>query len=158
MNTCISRIAIYGIAVLAVSCGESKFSSDHDYQKQTSDSGKVKVSEVIDEGVPRPQTEQDRMQSAVQKGQCDESGKKIFICHFPPGNTGNSHTLCIATKALKAHVGIHGDGDDLDYVGQCDESAESAGDPGTDDPGPPPKDNSGVDDDDGSPEPPSRES
>lgn len=128
MKAYISGIVFGCISVLAISCGESNFSSDQAHQDLTSDSGKIKVSQVVDEGVPKPQEEQDRIDTAVRNSKCDQSEKKIYICHYPPGNIENSHTLCISTKALKAHVGVHGSGDDLDYVGKCDEEAGSGDD------------------------------
>jgi hypothetical protein len=33
---------------------------------------------------------------------------KIAVCHVPPGNPANAHTICIGRAALKAHLG-HGD-------------------------------------------------
>jgi uncharacterized membrane protein YgcG len=35
--------------------------------------------------------------------------KKTTICHIPPGNPSNAHTLCIGNAAVKAHVEHHGD-------------------------------------------------
>ncbi len=33
---------------------------------------------------------------------------KVQVCHFPPGNPGNFHTISISENALSAHLG-HGD-------------------------------------------------
>jgi hypothetical protein len=38
---------------------------------------------------------------------------KVAICHIPPGNPGNAHTICIAPSAVPAHL-AHGD-----YCGPC---------------------------------------
>lgn len=48
-------------------------------------------------------------------GQCQSSGGggKVTICHRPPGNPANAHTLSIGRSALKAHL-KHGD-----TVGAC---------------------------------------
>ncbi|MCB0664805.1 MAG: hypothetical protein KDC80_03240 [Saprospiraceae bacterium] len=46
--------------------------------------------------------------------ECHPNGKKITICHLPPGNTDNAQELCVSTSSLKAHFG-HGD-----YLGPCD--------------------------------------
>jgi uncharacterized membrane protein YgcG len=35
--------------------------------------------------------------------------KKTTICHIPPGNPDNAHTLCVGNAAVKAHVEHHGD-------------------------------------------------
>jgi hypothetical protein len=33
---------------------------------------------------------------------------KVQVCHIPPGNPGNFHTITISENALQAHLG-HGD-------------------------------------------------
>src|SRR5262245_4585787 len=46
---------------------------------------------------------------------CDPSEThKTTICHIPPGNPANAHTLCIGTPAVKHHLKNHND-----YVGAC---------------------------------------
>ena len=52
-----------------------------------------------------------------------EAGK-TFVCHIPPGNLANPHTLHIANAAVDAHL-AHGDS-----LGQCDQVL--AQDTGTD--------------------------
>lgn len=39
--------------------------------------------------------------------------KKITICHIPPGNPENAHTITISVNALPAHM-AHGD-----LIGAC---------------------------------------
>ncbi|GJM22735.1 MAG: hypothetical protein DHS20C15_26500 [Planctomycetota bacterium] len=39
---------------------------------------------------------------------CSKGGSKTVICHVPPGNPGNSHTLSVGNKAVAAHL-AHGD-------------------------------------------------
>lgn len=46
--------------------------------------------------------------SARLASKTDKSSKKTFICHIPPGNTGNPHTLEVSTSAVSAHL-AHGD-------------------------------------------------
>lgn len=49
---------------------------------------------------------------------CGNNGNKIEICHYPPGNPGNAHTLCVGLPAVAAHL-AHGDslGDcNIDHV------------------------------------------
>lgn len=43
------------------------------------------------------------------------NGKKVQICHIPPGNPDNSHTIWIAESAWPAHE-EHGD-----IKGSCEE-------------------------------------
>lgn len=45
----------------------------------------------------------------------DSSNKKVTICHVPPGNPGNAHTITVSKNALDAHL-AHGD-----YKGPCKE-------------------------------------
>ncbi|HEX3694067.1 MAG TPA: hypothetical protein VH374_01660 [Polyangia bacterium] len=46
---------------------------------------------------------------------CDpHDTKKTTICHIPPGNPANEHTLCVGNPAVPAHIRNHGD-----YVGPC---------------------------------------
>ena len=44
----------------------------------------------------------------------ESKNKKITICHIPPGNPSNVHTITISKNALKAHL-AHGD-----FFGNCD--------------------------------------
>src|SRR6476646_5292720 len=45
---------------------------------------------------------------------CDPADtKKTTVCHIPPGNPGNAHTICIGNAAVPAHLD-HGD-----FVGTC---------------------------------------
>lgn len=46
---------------------------------------------------------------------CDPGNqKKTTICHIPPGNPANAHTLCIGNAAVPAHLDNHGD-----HLGAC---------------------------------------
>jgi hypothetical protein len=40
--------------------------------------------------------------------------KKTTICHIPPGNPANAHTICVGNAAVPAHIQNHGDS-----VGMC---------------------------------------
>jgi hypothetical protein len=49
-----------------------------------------------------------------------QSGEdKVTICHFPPGNRENAHTIVVGASAVPAHLELHGD-----TLGEC------GGDPG----------------------------
>jgi hypothetical protein len=39
--------------------------------------------------------------------------KKVTICHVPPGNPANAHTITVGASAVDAHL-AHGD-----YLGKC---------------------------------------
>ncbi len=48
----------------------------------------------------------------VDENTC-KKGKKVTVCHLPPGNVENEHTLCLPDEAIPAHL-AHGD-----YLGVC---------------------------------------
>jgi cysteine-rich repeat protein len=45
---------------------------------------------------------------------CGNNGDKVEVCHIPPGNPRNAHTICISPNALDTHIQQHGD-----YCGPC---------------------------------------
>jgi hypothetical protein len=44
----------------------------------------------------------------------DDANCKVTICHVPPGNPSNEHSIRVGKSALRAHI-EHGD-----YLGSCD--------------------------------------
>lgn len=42
------------------------------------------------------------------------AGKKVLICHIPPGNPANAHTICVGKSAVDAHQKNH-----QDLIGAC---------------------------------------
>jgi hypothetical protein len=44
-------------------------------------------------------------------------GKKVYICHIPPGNPGNAQTLEVSVNAVPAHIGPLGHA--TDRLGKC---------------------------------------
>jgi hypothetical protein len=52
--------------------------------------------------------------NGVDPRACDPADtKKTTVCHIPPGNPGNAHTICVGNAAVPAHLD-HGD-----FVGTC---------------------------------------
>lgn len=49
-----------------------------------------------------------KSQAASGDTSCGQNGDKVLVCHVPPGNPSNAHTLCVAASAVKAHQ-AHGD-------------------------------------------------
>ncbi len=45
------------------------------------------------------------------------NGKKVYVCHVPPGNKNNPQTLSISVNAVSTHIGQHSD----DRLGSCDQ-------------------------------------
>jgi hypothetical protein len=52
------------------------------------------------------------------------NGKKVYVCHLPPGNPANSQSLEISVNAVSAHVPNHGG----DFLGRCDQVCGTAKD------------------------------
>lgn len=46
------------------------------------------------------------------------NGAKVYVCHLPPGNTGNPQTLSISVNAVPAHLGNHAG----DRLGSCSQA------------------------------------
>src|SRR3990170_4895203 len=60
----------------------------------------------------------------------DYTGKKINVCHFPPGNSDNAHTINISVNAVKVHLAHVGD-----YLGECESDQTDDTDEATDEEG-----------------------
>lgn len=58
-----------------------------------------------------------------------EHPKKELICHIPPGNPDNAHTICVGAPAVAPHQRLHGD-----TLGPCANGDGDGGD-GDMDPG-----------------------
>ena len=50
----------------------------------------------------------------VGSEQSADAGEKVTICHFPPGNPANFHTITVGAKAADKHMQNHGD-----MMGEC---------------------------------------
>ena len=69
-----------------------------------------------------------------------EKPKKVLICHIPPGNPDNAHTICVGEPAVDPHQRLHGDtldpcdgqpaDDDGDGMGDDDGDDGAGGDDG----------------------------
>jgi hypothetical protein len=44
----------------------------------------------------------------------DDGGQGVTLCHIPPGNPENAHTIRVSPNALPAHLRLHGD-----TIGPC---------------------------------------
>jgi hypothetical protein len=53
--------------------------------------------------------------------------KKTTICHIPPGNPANEHTICVGNSAVPAHVENH-----HDTIGACPDEPPCGGGGGGD--------------------------
>ena len=57
-------------------------------------------------------TEESALTSATGAPMC--TGHKVLICHIPPGNPANEHSICVGAPAVQPHVTLH-----HDYLGAC---------------------------------------
>lgn len=48
---------------------------------------------------------------------CGKKGDKVLVCHIPPGNPANAHTICISPNAVQAHVPWNNQHND--FLGDC---------------------------------------
>lgn len=54
--------------------------------------------------------------NAPDERACDPADtKKTTLCHVPPGNPANAHTICVGNAAVPAHLAHHSG----DFVGTC---------------------------------------
>ena len=60
---------------------------------------------------------------AVTVGHTTAGDAKVAVCHIPPGNPANRHTIHVGPAAVNAHL-AHGD-----YVGACGLGGGGAGTP-----------------------------
>lgn len=58
--------------------------------------------------------------AGAKSSDASNSSKKILICHCPPGNPDNCHTISVSPSALEAHL-AHGD-----TLGACGQSTPTA--------------------------------
>jgi len=59
-------------------------------------------------------TDQGCMVNTPDPRACDPADtKKTTVCHIPPGNPANAHTICVGNDAVPAHLD-HGD-----FLGTC---------------------------------------
>jgi hypothetical protein len=58
---------------------------------------------------------------------------KVLICHIPPGNPANEHSICVGPPAWPPHRDRHGD-----TMGACGPSSAGSSDAGSPPPPPPP--------------------
>lgn len=85
-------------------------------------------SQIEDESLYLTGTEESAITLANGDKVCP--GKKVLVCHVPPGNPANAHTICVGKPAAEPHQTNHGDA-----LGAC----ETEPNPPPDEP-PPPED------------------
>jgi len=93
----------------------------HEFKVQQNDR-KNKIHDIINELKEKYKNkirEHDhRSTSDLESYPVDYERKKIEICHVPPGNLDNAHTLSVSVNAMRAHL-AHGD-----YIDECTENGD----------------------------------
>ena len=46
-----------------------------------------------------------------------QNNKKVTICHIPPGNPANAHSISVSVNAVQAH--LYGNNQHNDFLGDC---------------------------------------
>jgi hypothetical protein len=57
----------------------------------------------------------------IARSELKGGAAKVMICHYPPGNPSNAHTLRVGEPAVAAHVALHGD-----TLGPCEPATPPA--------------------------------
>ena len=95
---------LFGLATI-VACGVG--SSDDESEASLSERQAALTACGLNDGTVDP--------ADVDVRACDPGNKKkTTICHVPPGNPANAHTLCVGNAAVRAHLSHHDD-----YLGPC---------------------------------------
>ncbi|MBF0105465.1 MAG: VCBS repeat-containing protein [Deltaproteobacteria bacterium] len=121
--------AIEGIMEVTKACKADDIKAANDCAKSKLEEvvtdGWVKVIEKIQEKTEPETTEKKEESSTNSNAKNNKEEKeavkenKIQICHIPPGNPENAHTIEIAESALDAHL-EHGD-----YTGSCEQDKDN---------------------------------
>jgi hypothetical protein len=64
-------------------------------------------SQIADESLYLTGTEESAITLANGEKACLH--KKVLVCHIPPGNPANAHTICVGKPAAEPHQANHGD-------------------------------------------------
>ena len=84
-----------------------------DYEGECEDDDEGEEEEDGGEEGEEEEEEEDEEDEEEEEGEEEED--KVEICHIPPGNPDNAHTITVSPSAVPAHL-AHGD-----YEGECDE-------------------------------------
>jgi len=71
------------------------------------------VDDEVEEEVVEDSDREDEMDDDSRDGEGEGDENKVRVCHIPPGNPREAHTLSVGESAIRAHLS-HGD-----YMGGC---------------------------------------
>ena len=109
-------IIVLGFIVNTASFSDLAFADKPDKEKSKTERKDVKIQRESDREATKIQRESDREATKIQREEIKEfedstiitTSSTTTICHIPPGNPGNNHTIRIGESAFDAHIG-HGD-------------------------------------------------
>lgn len=118
------------LALATSGCGKAEFSSSDG--SLSNKSAAVSLEDAAEHPVLVDDFDDD--------GACNPAkSHKVLVCHVPPGNPANRHTICIGKPALQAHLRLHiahSDPNVRDTIGPCPGDDDGPGEP-VDDPADP---------------------
>jgi len=106
---------------------KNKSGNQNDDDDSSDDDNKVKQNKGNKEKKEKEKEEKEKEKKEKKEKKEREHGKKhkkkSLVCHIPPGNPDNAHTIWISNKAVARHI-AHGD-----HVGRCtaDETGGGSG-------------------------------
>lgn len=120
-------VFMFAAALMTSACGKTNFSSTDgastlkagdavEDTAATDDGGGEPTGEILQEVIDDPAKADDH--------KC--GNKKILICHVPPGNPENAHTLCISENAVAAHIAHVASSGEMDTLGDCTEEKKKS--------------------------------
>ena len=123
-------VLVLGLIVNTSSFSDFAFADkpDKEEKKEAQEQKKFQKFEAKDEREKaREEAKAEREEAKIQKKEVQGFGDNTIvtssstttICHIPPGNPGNNHTITIGESALSAHLD-HGD-----VLGTCDYEPKS---------------------------------
>jgi hypothetical protein len=101
-------VALVGLGTMFGSgCGSASDDASEQSSEEVSAADRAKIAAChLDDG---------SVEMTAKVHACDPGDtKKTTICHVPPGNPANAHTLCIGNPAVPHHLANH-----PDYLGPC---------------------------------------
>ncbi|MFB5621774.1 MAG: hypothetical protein ACE5Q7_02430, partial [Candidatus Nitrosomaritimum yanchengensis] len=123
-------VLVIGLIVNTASFSDLAFADKPDKEEKKGGQGQKTVQKTeakAEREELRAEAKAEREEIKTQKKEVEEFGDDVLvtssstttICHIPPGNPGNKHTITIGESALSAHLG-HGD-----LLNACDYESES---------------------------------
>lgn len=109
-------ISLIALPLLLISCSQANFESQSGPASEKLVSDTPSDAPTVEDGIENPEL----LDQYPCKTACRDHSKKVQICHVPPGNPENRHTICIGKAAVQAHLARHqASTGESDYLGEC---------------------------------------